>query len=173
MVGMDQFLNWFGNITITQIVGLGLAGFFIYKMIKKINTYLQSKWQLEQQKDEELKTAIKSMKTFDSYHNEIATTVNNFQTQLNDLKANVQNTNECLLQLKNDMDKRARNDLREKLLKEYRYYTDHDKNPTQSWKHMESEAFWALFKDYEDAGGDGFVHTIVQPAMNLLSIIDD
>lgn len=173
MVGMDQFLNWFGNITITQIVGLGLASFFIYKMIKKINTYLQSKWRLEQQRDEELKTAIKSMKTFDSYRNEMATTVNNFQTQLNDLKANVQNTNECLLQLKNDMDKRARNDLREKLLKEYRYYTDHDKNPTQSWKYMESEAFWALFKDYEDAGGDGFVHTIVQPAMNLLSIIDD
>ena len=37
---------------------------------------------------------------------------------------------------------------------------------------MEAEAFWELFKEYEDAGGDGYIHTVVQPAMNLLKVID-
>lgn len=29
-----------------------------------------------------------------------------------------------------------------------------------------------LFKEYEDAGGNGYIHTVVQPAMNLLKVID-
>ena len=37
---------------------------------------------------------------------------------------------------------------------------------------MEAEAFWELFKEHEDAGGDGYIHTVVQPAMNLLKVID-
>lgn len=32
--------------------------------------------------------------------------------------------------------------------------------------------FWELFKDYEDMKGDGYMHTEVQPAMNLLEIIE-
>ena len=41
-----------------------------------------------------------------------------------------------------------------------------------AWNRMEAEAFWELFKEYEDAGGDGYIHTVVQPAMNLLKVID-
>ena len=37
---------------------------------------------------------------------------------------------------------------------------------------MEAEAFWELFKDYEDVDGDGYVHSEVQPAMNLLEVIE-
>ena len=35
---------------------------------------------------------------------------------------------------------------------------------------MEAEAFWGLFRDYEEAGGDGYMHTVVQPAMEKLRI---
>lgn len=37
---------------------------------------------------------------------------------------------------------------------------------------MEAEAFWELFSDYEEAGGNGYMHTVVQPAMNRLTVID-
>ena len=37
---------------------------------------------------------------------------------------------------------------------------------------MESEAFWDLFKEYEEADGDGYMHTEVQPAMNLLTVLE-
>lgn len=35
---------------------------------------------------------------------------------------------------------------------------------------MEAEAFWELFKEYEDRGGNGYVHSVVQPAMNELTV---
>ena len=69
-------------------------------------------------------------------------------------------------------DIRERNKLRDKLLQSYRYYIDIQKNPNQSWTKMESEAFWALFRDYEDMNGDGYIHTVVQTAMELLKVID-
>ena len=37
---------------------------------------------------------------------------------------------------------------------------------------MEAESYWALFGDYEDLGGDGYMHTVVQPEMNKLDVID-
>ena len=37
---------------------------------------------------------------------------------------------------------------------------------------MESEAFWELFREYEDAGGNGYMHTEVLPAMELLTVVE-
>lgn len=37
---------------------------------------------------------------------------------------------------------------------------------------MEAEAFWELFRDYEDLGGDGYMHTEVQPAMERLVVTE-
>ncbi len=68
--------------------------------------------------------------------------------------------------------RRERNKLRDLLLQNYRYYTNNEVNPSHSWTRMESEAFWELFKDYEEAGGNGYVHTVVQPAMLDLTITD-
>ena len=75
--------------------------------------------------------------------------------------------------MKETSDKRDRNNLRDRLLQMYRYYTNEKTNSSHSWTRMESEVFWELFNDYEEAGGDGFMHTIVQPAMNSLEIIDN
>jgi DNA replicative helicase MCM subunit Mcm2 (Cdc46/Mcm family) len=63
-----------------------------------------------------------------------------------------------------------RNELREKLLTNYRYYTSLEQNPSQSWNEMEADAFWHLFKDYEKLNGNGFMHTTVKPAMEKLDV---
>ena len=42
----------------------------------------------------------------------------------------------------------------------------------RAWTSMEAEAFWELFKDYENMDGNGYVHSEVQPAMNRLEVID-
>ena len=60
---------------------------------------------------------------------------------------------------------------RDRLLQSYRYYTNREKNPMQSWTELEKEAFFEVFGNYEDAGGDGFMHTTVQPEMNKLTVI--
>ena len=41
----------------------------------------------------------------------------------------------------------------------------------QAWTEMEADSFWEQFSEYEDNGGNGHMHTIVQPAMNKLSVI--
>ena len=64
-----------------------------------------------------------------------------------------------------------RNELREKLLNMYRFYTSIEQNPKQEWNEMEAEVFWDLFKDYEKLGGNGFMHNTVKPAMNALKVV--
>ena len=41
----------------------------------------------------------------------------------------------------------------------------------KAWSEMEADAFWKIFKDYEDLEGDGYVHSEVQPTMNDLEKI--
>lgn len=64
-----------------------------------------------------------------------------------------------------------RNELREKLLNMYRYYTSLENNPKQEWNEMEAEVFWDLFEDYESLGGNGFMHNTVKPAMKALKVV--
>ena len=63
------------------------------------------------------------------------------------------------------------NRLRDRLLGSYRYYTDPKKNPLHAWSEMEKEAFDKLFHDYEELGGDGFMHSTVEPAMAALEVV--
>lgn len=66
---------------------------------------------------------------------------------------------------------RAMNELRDRLLQSYRYYTNQEKNPMLAWSEMEKEAFDELFSDYEKMGGNGFMHSTVQPAMAKLTVV--
>lgn len=68
--------------------------------------------------------------------------------------------------------RRECNKLRDRLLQSYRYYTNINTNPSQAWSSMEAEAFWGLFRDYEEAGGNGYMHSVVQPAMAALRVHD-
>ncbi|MCI8308094.1 MAG: hypothetical protein HFH14_08615 [Lachnospiraceae bacterium] len=51
-----------------------------------------------------------------------------------------------------------------------RYYNEY-KNIGE-WSELEKDAFWDLFDDYEKRGGDGYIHTIVEPIMRGLIEID-
>lgn len=43
---------------------------------------------------------------------------------------------------------------------------------TGEWTKLEKEAFWDLFDDYEKRGGNGYIHSIVEPVMRELKEID-
>lgn len=57
--------------------------------------------------------------------------------------------------------------LKEKLVAYYNKYKNSD-----GWDSMDKEVFWDLFEDYEKRGGDGFIHSKVEPIMRELKIID-
>ncbi len=85
--------------------------------------------------------------------------------QINDLTVLIRNHYEETKRLK-------RNELREKLLNNYRHYTSLEENPQQVWNEMEADAFWHLFSDYEQLDGNGYMHTVVKPAMEALTLIN-
>lgn len=57
--------------------------------------------------------------------------------------------------------------LKEKLVAYYNKYKNSD-----GWTSMDKEVFWDLFEDYEKRGGDGFIHSKVEPVMCELKVID-
>lgn len=179
MVGLEQFLELFGNVTITGIVTFVLAIFFGYRIYKEVVKFLDNKKNLaiqkheaEKKKDEQLKSVLEEVSKYPEYREQSRAIQKEFRDEIDGLRVAQQSIQDTLKDMQERQDRRERNKLRNKLLQSYRYYTDLEKNPSQSWTRMESEAFWALFKDYEDAGGDGYMHTVVQPAMSLLKVID-
>ena len=187
MTGFEQFLEIFGNITVSKIVVIILAGLFCYKGYKQFVAFLKNKekiviqkYEAEKEKDEQLKVALEEVSKYPQYREQSRKIQQEFRMEIDGLKnaqenlANTQNNIcETLKTMQEKQERRERNKLRDKLLQSYRYYTDKQRNPSQTWTRMESEAFWELFRDYEDMGGDGYMHTVVQPAMNLLNIIDN
>ena len=179
MAGLEQFLELFGNVTVTGIVTFVLAIFFGYRIYKEVVKFLDNKKNLaiqkheaEKKKDEQLKSVLEEVSKYPEYREQSRAIQKEFRDEIDGLRVTQQSIQDTLKDMQERQDRRERNKLRNKLLQSYRYYTDLEKNPSQSWTRMESEAFWALFKDYEDAGGDGYMHTVVQPAMSLLKVID-
>lgn len=69
------------------------------------------------------------------------------------------------------LEKREKNAIREKLLREYRLMVSPKLNPLKAWSEMEYHAFFELVHDYEDLDGNDYVHDVVIPAVNELEVI--
>ena len=57
--------------------------------------------------------------------------------------------------------------LKEKLVGYYNKYKNSD-----GWSKVEKDVFWDLFEEYENRGGDGYLHSIVEPVMREMKEID-
>ena len=186
MIGFEQFLELFGNVTVSTLVVGGLALFFCYKGYKQFVKFLENKknlaikkYEAEKEKDKQLKTALAEVAKYPEYREQSRKIQQEFRKEIDGLKE-VQGTlsktqeeiHQTLVDMKATMDKRERNKIRDRLLQMYRYYTNEKTNPNHTITRMEHEAFWELFGDYEEAGGDGYMHSVVQPEMNKLDIID-
>lgn len=187
VLGFEQFLQTFGDITLSKVVTIILVIVFLWGIYKQIKKFLENKKKVliekhesEKLKDEQLKKVLDEVNKYPQYREQSRKIQKEFRDEIDGLKESqkvLENTQQCIQITLKDMqeknERRERNKLRDKLLQSYRYYTDKTRNPTQSWTRMESEAFWELFGDYEDMGGNDYIHTIVQPAMNNLKIIDN
>lgn len=94
------------------------------------------------------------------------------EAEIKTLREKQEENNAQLMQMQEENKHRERNKLRDRLLQSHRYYTNKELNPHQCWTAMEAEAFWELFRDYESAGGNGYMHTEVQPAMERLIVVE-
>ena len=58
-------------------------------------------------------------------------------------------------------------ELKDSLIRYYNKYKN-----IGEWSKLEKDAFWDLFDDYEKRGGDGYIHSIVEPVMRELKEVD-
>lgn len=187
VTGFEQFIELFGNVTVSTLAIISLAFFFCYKGYKYFVKFLDNKKDLaikkheaEKKKDEKLNKVFEEVNKYPEYREQSRAIQQAFREEIDGLKESQQELAKAqqdiygtLKDMQEKQERRDRNKLRDRLLQSYRYYTDIENNPSQTWTRMESEAFWELFRDYEDAGGNGYMHSTVQPAMNLLKIIDN
>lgn len=171
MTGMNEFLEMFGGLTVASLMKVALSIVFLVFVYKRIKQYFETRLNAEREKDEKLEKCLAAIGKYPEYREQSLNIQDSLQGQIDELKKNQGEVVEGLKDLRATMEKRERNKLRSKLLQYYRVYANPEKNPSQTWTIMESDAFWQLFKDYEDLNGDGYMHTEVQPAMNKLTIV--
>lgn len=179
MVGLNEFLELFGDITILQLVWFILAVVFVVASYRKFRDYLIKKHENEKVKDDKINKALAATEKYPEYRRQSLEIQKMLKDEIQDLRRNQEAlTNsqnkimERLASMEERTDRRDRNKIRDILLQNYRYYTNKETNPTQSWTRTESETFWELFRDYEEAGGDGYMHDDVMPSMQKLRVID-
>lgn len=169
---VDSFLKIFGNLTVADVVQILLAfGFMVYAG-RKMNTYLINRHDLEEKKNDQLRKALEAIEKYPEYRQQSFKIQEKLENEMQRLRKSQEESVWRLNKMEADTKRRERNKCRDILLQNFRYFTNREKNPLQAWTKMEAEAFWEIFHDYEDMDGNGYVHTEVQPRMNLLEIIE-
>lgn len=87
------------------------------------------------------------------------------------MNTTIENMDARLIQTQKQANEREMNDLRQKLINEYRLFTSPVKNPMKAWSEMEYKAFMSQVKDYESLGGNDYIHKTVLPAVNDLEVV--
>lgn len=188
----DQALNILTTISLAQfliiaaiLIGIGII---IFKSKDKIKAFLEDYREEENHKedlhnmllshDKEI-TAIKKhheediQKFYNSQLNYRQQSLNKqdaIDEHFESLEAQIKSLTTLISNHYEETKRLKRNELREKLLNSYRHFTSKELNPSQEWNEMEAEAFWHLFSDYEEMGGNGYMHSTVKPAMEALII---
>ena len=178
MKGLEEFLELCGGITVLQIVETVMAIVFCVFIYRKVRDYLINKHEVDKERNAQLKEALDATRQYPKYREQSIKIQQLLEDEIQELRVMQKNTNQRLedmhkdiVEMKQQNNKRDQNKLRDMLLQSWRYHTNIKNNPSQSWTEMEAEAFWALFRDYEEAGGDGFMHTDVEPDMKRLTVI--
>lgn len=161
---MEEFIKTFGDVTIGTVVVFVVAVLFAWRIYKKWKKTLIEQHEREKEKNEKLGKCLEQIEQYPKWRQQSI----DIQKKFTDAIQGLQNR---LEKMEQENKRRERNKLRERILQSYRYYTSEQKNPLHAWSEMEADAFWNVFGDYEDAGGNGHVHSEVQPAMRSLEVI--
>lgn len=168
----EAFIEVFGGMTVANVVQILLAVAFLVYVSKKIRDYLIKRYEAEQEKDKQIREALEAISKYPEYRKQSIEIQQKLEKEITSIRELQTENIRRIDAMGKVTHKLERNKLRDRILQSFRYFTSREKNPLQEWTRMEAEAFWELFKDYENLGGNGYVHTEVQPAMNLLVVVE-
>lgn len=161
---MDAFLEIFGKFTVADAVTLAMAICFLIAIYYKLKSHFDK----QREKEEKMSEVVER---YHEWHQQSIDIQQQYSNDISELKLGQQENTKKLEQMDADNKKREQNRIRDRLLQSYRYYTSTEKNPLQAWTELESDTYWRLFEDYESVGGDGHMHSIVEPAMKALDVV--
>ena len=168
---LKEFLQVFGEIKVATVVIVIAAFIFLFKIYKAVAAYFREKYRLEMEKEKQMQGILKQVEMYPKWREQSIERQKEFTRAIDKLQQNQAEITRELKEIEERRKKTKRNELRDRLLQTYRYFTNKEKNPLLAWSEMEAEAFWKVFGDYEEAGGDGDMHTTVQPAMRRLEVV--
>lgn len=129
LTGLEEFKDVFGSITVLNVVELLLAILFCYLIYRKVSKYLIERYEAGKKKDEQLKTTLDQVSKYPEYRAQSLRVQKELQTEIDALHSAQSEQIERLKKMEDDMTRRERNRLRDRLLQSYRYYTDPACNP--------------------------------------------
>lgn len=158
---MMLFIFLFGIVAIVELL-CRIAAF-----IGKPIGYLRGKKQdhdllietaenLKELKKQHTESVNQSIRHDDMLRNDITT-----------LKASIKTISIQLIEMQRKQDEAEVANMRDRLIQYYRKFQHAD-----SWSSLEKDAFESLLKEYENRGGDGYIHSVVLPIMEELKVID-
>ena len=179
LLGLEQFLEMFGDVTVSRVVSWIFICVLFFKLYKQVEKFVNNEIEKRKKEDEEKKQEKAKIEAsycitqkYPEYHQESIEIRAALQKEIQELRDGLQTMMKRFEEIEEKNKKRECSKLRDMLLQNYRYYTNESQNPSRSWTRMEADAFWELFSEYEEAGGNGHMHDVVQPEMERLIIIE-
>ena len=167
-MGESEFLKVFGDMTVSDILIFILAVGYIVPKLRQLYAWSRKYWQ----KTEDREKAIENAGKLDVIRKQTVQERSRMDERITAIE-------EKLVTIIERLDKRDKADKEKRLNKTYsqiiqmfQFYTSEERNPMQAWTAMEADAFWKIIRDYEDDGGDGYVHTEIIPPIRQLPTIE-
>ena len=67
MTGLNNFINLFGQVTLSTVVELVLAGVFLYLIYKKVRDFLIERYEAEKVRDQRINEALDAVHKYPEY----------------------------------------------------------------------------------------------------------
>lgn len=169
---MEPFIKVFGEITVAMVVYFIAAVVFLLAVYRKCRKEIIKRFSKKQKEKEQLKRILAQVEQYPKWRQQSIEIQQQYNKDIAELKERQEKNIQSVKDLQEELNRRAANDLRNKMLNLFRYYSSKKKNPMQAWSEMESKAFWDMYEDYKKAGGNGYMETEVKPIMNTLEVIE-
>ena len=163
---------------IITVFDLIIAAAAVWGIGKKVENKIISNHDADQQRDADIAEALEGVRAMPKYRqqsiniqNELKAADDAILRTCETIQAGVTENQQILVERLDRLESRERNALRAKILDMYRLFTSKQKNPMLAWTEMERDAFFDLIRDYESLDGNGYVHSVVIPEMDMLVVL--
>ena len=168
---MEEFLEVFGQWTVSRAVSYIVAIIFLGGVYRKIAGYFKKKSLDDYEKDKRVQEVIDQAQHYPEWRQQSIAMQKQLTSAIDDMKRALAEVIRRMDAVETDNRETKKNELRDRLLTQYHYFTSKEKNPMQAWSEMEEEAFFKTYEDYIRYGGNGHMKEEVKPAMRALEVI--